>query len=271
MEEKGAGLTMLQRWLPPYRPFTLIWAVTLTQFILYWICAFWAGALVPGTCSLHQFRGIFAPDITLRLELDRLVLPVMLHSGPISLLITTIMQLRIGNEIQDYYGKFRFSLIFCLSGFVGSAAAAIFDTYAVMGGASSALFGLLGSQGAALVLSNYPSYLFVEYLSFYFVSVFIPFCFTSLWTHSTIAGHLAGLISGFLLGVGLRKDVKRSSVGACLGRILAWLAWGILLWLLYFEMWTIIDFLDCDFFPYSDRSGGVHYSGMECQDLCKDY
>lgn len=267
MEGKEKGLVMLRRWMPPFKPFTLISALTATQFVLYWLGAYWAQAFAPTTCSLHQFRGIFAPDIALRLQLDRAIVPVLLHSSLIPMLFTSIMQLRIGNELQDYYGKSRFYLLFCLSGFLGSAAAAIYDTYAVMGGASSALFGLLGSQGAVLALSKAQNSLFLEQLCFYFASVFIPFCLTSMWPHSTISGHLVGLISGFLLGIGLQKEQKCSP----LSRILAWLAWLILLYFLYYEMWTIIDFLDCEFLPYTDHSGTVHYSGLECQALCEDY
>ena len=267
MEEKGTGLVMLSRWLPPFRPSTLISVITTLQFLLYWIGAFWAHAFAPNTCSLHLLRGIFAPDIALRLQLDRVVFPVLLHSSLVPMLFTTSMQLRIGNELQDYYGKSRFYLLFCLSGFLGSAAAAVYDTYAVMGGASSALFGLLGSQGAILAVSKAPNSQFLEQLSFYFASVFVPFCLTSMWPHSTIAGHLVGLISGFLLGIGLQKERKCNFPV----RILAWLLWGALVYFLYFEMWTIIDFLDCEFSPYTDRSGAVHYSGMECERLCQDY
>ena len=271
MDEQVKGLTMLLRWLPSPHWCSVTWVLTTAQAVLYCVLAVLAGDTAPSTCELHRFRGVFASDIALRFQLDRLFLPILLHSGFVSLVLVSLMQLRIGPELEAYYGRIRFSALYCLSGTLGCAAAAIYDKYSVLGGVSSALFGLLGSQGAILVLSQTRDPCRLERSLFYLTSVFILFCLTSLWPHSTISGHLAGLVAGFLLGILLHKQLERPWLVVCLHKVIAGLGLSLLVWFLYFEMWTVIDFLDCAFVPYEDYSGEVHYSGLNCEALCQEY
>lgn len=98
---------------------------------------------LPETAQLLAF-GAKSPVELAHGELWRLLTPVFLHIGLLHFAFNNYFLRVIGNQIEEILGGWWFLAIYLMSGIAGNAASALF-TVNLSAGASSALFGLLGS------------------------------------------------------------------------------------------------------------------------------
>jgi membrane associated rhomboid family serine protease len=75
----------------------------------------------------------------------RLFTAMFLHGGIIHLFLNMSMLLRIGKDIELYFGFFRVAVIYLLAGISGNILSSIFVPQLVGVGASGALYGLIGA------------------------------------------------------------------------------------------------------------------------------
>lgn len=124
----------------------------------------------------------------------QLVSSMFVHFGIFHLLFNMIALYYFGSIIEYAYGKFRFLMIYFASGIAGNVATYFLLPYNVLsGGASGAIFGLLG---AYVILSRNVGGLGAA--AIYALWVFLA---SSIIPGVNIIAHLVGLISGIICGI----------------------------------------------------------------------
>ena len=116
----------------------------------------------------------------------------------------------IGNQVETYIGKTKFTIIYLLSALMGSLFSVVFLKDSLSLGASGAIFGLMGSL-------LYFGYHYRLYLSNALTSQIIPIIVINLILGFTISGidnaaHIGGLIGGYLatMLVGVKYKSSKS-------------------------------------------------------------
>lgn len=162
----------------------------------------------------------------------RLFTSMFLHIGIIHLLCNMYSLYVIGKEVENVFGKWKYLVIYILSGIAGSILSLAFNHNTICAGASGAIFGLLG----ALL---YFGYYYRTYLGATLTKSIIPVIVINLiigFTSSGIdnAAHIGGLVGGLLcaMAVGVPDKANNSS------RIN-----GIVLSIMYFIFIIYLSFL----------------------------
>jgi rhomboid protease GluP len=125
----------------------------------------------------------------------RFLTPIFLHGGKLHLTMNCISLYALGNVVERLYGKWRFIVIYFLSGLIGSLVSFCFSINDAVG-ASGAIFGLLG----ALI------YFYLEKpdiaFKFFGKNIFIILAINLVYGFSVSGidnyAHIRGLIGGFL-------------------------------------------------------------------------
>jgi membrane associated rhomboid family serine protease len=122
----------------------------------------------------------------------RLITATFLHYGPLHLGMNMLVLWFIGPALEDYFGHWRYLLVYLVSGLAGSAGALIWSPSALTVGASGAIWGIMG---AALVLEARRIYVFGgQALGLVLFNLLITLVIPGI----SIGGHIGGLIGGGL-------------------------------------------------------------------------
>lgn len=135
-------------------------------------------------------------------QIYRLLTSMFLHSDIIHIVCNMYALYILGPQVERYYGKTKFLLIYLLSGLLGSIFSCAFmsaDTISI--GASGAIFGLLGSIA-------YFTYYYRATLQGLLRSQVVPVILLNLAIGFMvpgidISGHIGGLIGGILVSMGI--------------------------------------------------------------------
>ena len=141
-------------------------------------------------------------------EYYRLLTSMFLHSGLLHLFFNMYALYIIGPQVESFFGKTKYLIIYLLSGISGSLLSVAFNVNTVSVGASGAIFGLFG---ALLYFGyNYRGYLGNVIKSQIIPIIVINLLFGFLVSGVDNAAHIGGLIGGFLtamvLGVPEHND-----------------------------------------------------------------
>lgn len=147
-------------------------------------------------------------------EYYRLITSGFLHIGVIHLLLNMYSLYIVGTQIEYFYGKVKYIIIYLFSLIMGSLfTVALSSVNTVSAGASGAIFGLLGS-----IL--YFGIKYRGYIGNSLVNQIVPVVVLNLIIGFTTPGignaaHIGGLIGGYLIsmavGIGIDKKEQRSS------------------------------------------------------------
>jgi membrane associated rhomboid family serine protease len=122
----------------------------------------------------------------------RLITAAFLHYGPIHLALNMLALWWLGAPVEMALGRWRFLLLYLVSGLAGSAGALIASPNDITVGASGAIFGLLG---AGLILEyEATGRLAGNYLTLIVVNLAFTFAFPGI----SVGGHLGGLVGGIV-------------------------------------------------------------------------
>lgn len=168
------------------------------SFIGLIIAAFLWIALQGGstnTFNLIKWGGKFNPLIYAG-EWWRFISPIFLHSGLMHLASNAVMLYIVGAWAERIYGKWRYILILLLGGICGNIASFALNMNLSVG-ASTAVFAVMGALLYLVVLKPnlYAKTIGVSIASLVAVNLFIDLFSTQI----DIAGHIGGLVGGFLL------------------------------------------------------------------------
>ena len=140
-------------------------------------------------------------------EIWRLLTYMFLHGSLLHLLINMYSLYIIGTQIENYYGKTKYIIIYLVSGICGGLLSAIgIGVNAISAGASGAIFGLLGALA-------YFGYHYRLYLGNALKTQIIPVIAINLLIGVMVTGidnfcHIGGLISGIFTAMALGVDGK---------------------------------------------------------------
>ena len=150
-------------------------------------------------------------------EYYRLFTCMFIHIGLLHLLCNNYAIYVIGSQVENFYGKYKFLIIYLISGLCGSALSICFGD-SISAGASGAIFGLLGA-----IL--YFGYHFRLYLGNTLKSQIIPviilnLCLGFMTPGIDNAAHIGGLISGLFIAMACGVKTKSTKVSRINGLIL---------------------------------------------------
>ena len=130
----------------------------------------------------------------------RLLTGIFLHNDFFHILFNCYALYVIGSQIESFFGKFKFIIIYFFSGLIGALFSITFGNYASVG-ASGAIFGLMG----ALL---YFGYYYRVYLGNVVKSQILPLIIINLVIGFLSTGidnfaHIGGLIGGLLITIAI--------------------------------------------------------------------
>lgn len=154
-------------------------------------------------------------------ELYRLFTSIFLHIGIMHLVCNMYSLFVIGKEIENLFGKWKYLLIYLLSGTCGSMLSLAFSYNTVSAGASGAIFGLLG---ALLYFGyHYRTYLGTtikrSILPVIMFNLVLGFLNPSIDNAAHIGGLVAGILIAMLVGVPDKSNKKDKINGLILSII----------------------------------------------------
>lgn len=165
-------------------------------------------------------------------EYYRLILSMFLHIGIFHLIFNMYALYVVGSQIESYFGKWKFLIIYIGSGIGGNLLSMLFTgDNIVSAGASGAIFGLLGAF-------LYFGYHYRLYLGTALKTKIIPIILLNLIISASISGinnvaHIGGLISGLFIAnaVGLKyKSHKSDNIN---GIVTMLIYFGFLIYLVF--------------------------------------
>lgn len=188
----------------------LITKVIITLCIIMFIAMYLFGNGSNDAFTLYLF-GANLPVAVKSGEVYRLITCTFLHAGILHLLFNMYALFIIGNQVETYLGKFKFTLVYLISALSGSLMSCLF-TDALSVGASGAIFGLLGSL-------LYFGYHYRLYLGDVLKRQIIPLIAINLLFGFVLSGvdnaaHIGGLIGGYLatMALGVKGKSKKQDM-----------------------------------------------------------
>ena len=175
---------------------------------------------------------VLNPSKILNGEYYRLLSCIFMHGGIIHLLCNMYCLYVIGPQVESFFGKIKYIIIYLLSGIIGSLMS-LSITNSISLGASGAIFGLLGS-----IL--YFGYHYRVYLSQAIKSQIIPLIVLNLFLGFILNGvdnaaHICGLIGGVLVSMMAGVKYKSSTMEKVNGLILTIIFTLFLIYLGFFR------------------------------------
>lgn len=175
---------------------------------------------------------VLNPSKILNGEYYRLLSCIFMHGGIIHLLCNMYCLYVIGPQVESFFGKIKYIVIYLLSGIIGSLMS-LSITNSISLGASGAIFGLLGS-----IL--YFGYHYRVYLSQAIKSQIIPIIVLNLFLGFILNGvdnaaHIGGLIGGVLATMMVGVKYKSSTLEKVNGLILTIIFTLFLIYLGFFR------------------------------------
>lgn len=178
--------------------------------VLVYLAELAQGGDVNGTgSSIYQDGALYGPLVA-HGDWWRLLTSAFLHYGPVHLLMNMLALWWFGPALESYLGRFRFLLLYVVSGLAGSAGALLLTPLSPTVGASGAIFGILG---AALVLERQGTYVFGGSVLGLIV---INLAFTFFVPGISKGGHIGGMVGG---GLGILALSRLGRGHAAYGRL----------------------------------------------------
>ena len=207
------------------------------SLVMYIVCALYSYDIIyldPNT--LHKFGALinFNRMNGNYLELYRLITSIFLHGSIFHLACNMYSLFIIGPQLESFFGKIKYTIIFIMSGIIGNLLSMVFlqDSF-VSVGASGAIFGLLG----ALL---YFGYHYRVYLSGVIKSQIIPLIILNLLigflsTDINNLAHIGGLIGGVLVSMAVGVKYKSNKFDIINGIIMTLIFISFLSYVIFFR------------------------------------
>ena len=163
----------------------------------------------------------------------RLLTSMFLHIGIMHLLCNMYSLYIIGKEVENVFGKWKYLVIYILSGIAGSILSLAFNHNTICAGASGAIFGLLG----ALL---YFGYYYRPYLGATLTRSIIPVIAINLIVGFLDSGidnsaHIGGLVGGLLVAMADGVPDKSNNNNKINGIVLSLIYFGFIIYLSFFR------------------------------------
>jgi len=164
--------------------------------------------------SLYELGGLHIPSVRAG-DWTRMLTAIFLHGHALHLALNAMPLLVTGATLESLLGRAHFLAIFLLSGLAGTTASFLFlDPRLISVGASGAIFGLLAC--ALVVIRRLPPGTFGAQARFQLYLWSAP-AFLSMLTNGgnpgiDVAAHAGGALAGALLGLGIVRGRRQTSL-----------------------------------------------------------
>lgn len=197
------------------------------QLIMFGLLEAYGGST--NTETLVKFGAKYNPLI-INGEWWRFFTPIFLHIGIFHLFMNTLALFYLGTAVEKIFGHTRFLWIYLFSGFAGSAASFLFSG-SLSAGASGAIFGCFG---ALLYFGvSYPTLFFRTMGKNVIIVIVMNLIFGFTIPGIDNAGHIGGLIGGFLATGSVHFPKKRKMGNQAIYFMAAMIAVSFLLYFGY--------------------------------------
>ena len=181
--------------------------------------------------TLLKFGANYKP-LVLAGEYWRLIASAFLHDGIIHLICNMYALYVIGPQLENFFGKTRFLIIYLFSAIAGNLLSLTFSS-AVSVGASGAIFGLFGSL-------LYFGYYYRVYLGNVLRTQLIPVIMINILFGLVTPGidnaaHIGGLIGGIFISMGIGVKYKSTKSDMINGMIVSILYLTFLIYMVFFR------------------------------------
>jgi membrane associated rhomboid family serine protease len=147
--------------------------------------------------SLGNRLVLFGPSVAAGQDY-RLMSSAFIHFGIIHIGLNMYVLYLLGGAFERYAGHLRFALVYFTAALCGSFGALLLSPHAATGGASGAIFGVMG---ALFVLERQRGVALLQSPIGFFILINLAFTFGI--PGISIGGHIGGLIGGALVGFAL--------------------------------------------------------------------
>ena len=159
---------------------------------------------------------------------------MFLHVSIVHLILNMYSLYVLGSQLESFYGKFKFLIIYLVSGIAGNLLTLpLLQSNVVSVGASGAIFGLMGSL-------LYFGYHYRVYLGTVIKSQIIPLIVLNLLIGFLVTSinnfaHIGGLVGGILISIVVGVKYKTSTSERINGIIMSLIYFGFLIYLAFFR------------------------------------
>ncbi len=140
---------------------------------------------------IYEHGALYGPFVD-RGDWWRLITAAFLHYGPVHLGLNMLALWWFGGVVEEALGRWRFLLLYVVSGLAGSAGALLANPITPTVGASGAIFGMLG----ALFILEYQATGSFTGQAMTLIAINLAFSF--IFPHISWGGHVGGLVGGIL-------------------------------------------------------------------------
>ena len=209
--------------------------VTYALIILNVICYLFTSFFNDSAFGINAFgmdllsKFALYPEYVASGEWYRVITSTFLHADLFHLLFNMYALNVIGSQIEHYYGKVKYLVIYLLSGIMGSLFSILITSNWSIG-ASGAIFGLLG---AILYFGyNYRLYLGSALKSQIIPLIVFNLIIGALIPNIDLAGHIGGLIGGILIAMACGIKEKKNNTDRTNGIIISLILFGFLIFMI---------------------------------------
>ena len=202
--------------------------VLLTYILIGVLVAIYLLGIIVGQSKLIDKYAVYGPYIRDYKEYYRIITGGFLHGNIIHLLSNCYALYIVGSQIERFYGKRKFLIIYAFSLICGNMLSITLSNYASIG-ASGAIFGLMGSL-------LYFGYYYRVYLGSTWKTNILPVIGMNLLLGFIIPGidyfgHIGGLIGGILISMAVGLKYKERKNDRINGLIISMLFLAFLIYL----------------------------------------
>lgn len=161
-----------------------------------------------------EHGAFFWPSIKIHGEFYRFFTCIFIHFGFSHLAGNMIILFFLGDNLERAVGKIKYIMIYLMTGLAASGVSCVYylviDEYVVSGGASGAIFGVVGAL-VYIVSVNRGK---LEDLSSFKLILFVAFSFYSGFTSTGVdnAAHVGGFLAGLIAGKILYKTPPKYNI-----------------------------------------------------------
>ena len=225
-QKKQGDIAVFYRRLYMLRPHAYVTVILVTANVILFLLSYYYEQLnvfSPGNTSALLKWGAGYGLLTTNGQWWRLISAAFVHFGIIHLTLNMIFLYFAGSLVERFYTSRLFFIIYFFSAFTGNLTSLFIKGGAYIGGgASGAVFGVIGALAAVLLVQhkNVPISVLKPLrsiaVSFIVYNLFIGFAIPQIDN----AAHIGGLIGGFISGLLLSMKIEEASGRQILGKLI---------------------------------------------------
>jgi rhomboid protease GluP len=199
---RGRELLDSLSWFWPRKGYMATPIILDLNILVYLLLGFLGVSLMsPSGSDLIPYGSNYSP-LVLEGQVWRLFTSAFLHFGFIHLVMNMVALVFSGQMLEQVLGTMRFIVLYCLSALGCSLTSLYWHHPGNAAGASGAIFGIMGAMLFYAVFKiGDKSNRVIFFLVFGIFGLFTLITDLVAWSHSDMAGHLGGMVTGMIVAI----------------------------------------------------------------------